>query len=380
MKPTILCVDDEIDNVEALERTFRRSYTVLTATSGIKALKLLEKHEVAVIISDQRMPQMKGVEFLQKSILSHPDTIRILLTGYSDMGSVVDAINTGEVYRYITKPWNIHDLQATVARAVERYQMKKELQQKTKALGTAYKKLQQLDEAKSQFMLLIHHELKTPLTTISSFLQLLTQSDLNQDQSLYCKKIQEGTHRLNELIVSVLEIMEVETGHVQPHFTQTLLKPLIEDLTTQVAPLAHKKEQTFDLHIPEVFIYADKIMLEKALKKLLQNAIAFGDSKTTVIVQAILKENQMVEISVVNQGPTLSQSIIDQILQPFVLNEDSMHHSKGLGLGLKFCQALLKCHNCQLQISSQNHTVKASFTLPIYVSQNAVNTQKNMSQ
>lgn len=366
MKPAILCVDDEIDNVEALERTFRKSYSVMTATSGPEALKILEKHEVAVIISDQRMPLMTGVEFLKKSIFLCPDTIRILLTGYSDINSVIEAINTGQVYRYITKPWDIHDLQSTVARAVERYQMHKELQQKTEDLKKAYENLKSLDKAKSQFMLLIHHELRTPLTIISNFLELLNQSHLNQDQSLYCEKIQSGANRLQELIFSVLEIMEAETGRIKPVKASICLKPLAEDLVKQMTLLAEKKSQVFQLNILEDLVYADQVIIEKVLRRLLHNAIEFADPNTTVIVQTTLKTSQSVEVAITNSGPTLSPEVIEHILKPFALNENSMHHSKGMGLGLNLCQALLKCHDSKLEIVSQNNTTQVSFILSKY--------------
>ena len=86
-KQTILCVDDEIDNVQALERIFRAKYTVLKATSGKEALQILDQHRgpVSLIITDQRMPEMTGVEFLSRTIETFPDTIRILLTGYTDI-------------------------------------------------------------------------------------------------------------------------------------------------------------------------------------------------------------------------------------------------------------------------------------------------------
>ena len=363
MKPTILCVDDEIDNVEVLERTFRTSYHVITATSGMEALKILEQKEVAVIISDQRMPQMTGVEFLQKSISLHPDTIRILLTGYSDINSVIDAINTGQVYRYITKPWDINDLKSTVARAVERFLMHKELQRKTEDLKKAYEELKTLDQAKSHFMLLIHHELRTPLTIILNFLELFMQSDLTSDQSLYCEKIQSGADRLNELIFSVLEIMEAETGQINPIKSSVHLKPLIENLILEVQELAKSKKQVFDLQVSEDFVNADQKVIKKVLKKLLQNAIQFAEPHGTITIQSTNKEDQNIEISITNSGPTLSQETIENILKPFTLNENSMNHSKGLGLGLSLCQSLLKCHGSHLQIISQNNTIKVSFIL-----------------
>ena len=111
---TILCVDDEVDNVEALERLFRKKYNVLKATSGKEALTLIKDQPVSLIISDQRMPQMTGVQFLEKSLKTHPDTMRILLTGYTDIDSVIAAINSGQVYRYINKPWDPIDLGKTV--------------------------------------------------------------------------------------------------------------------------------------------------------------------------------------------------------------------------------------------------------------------------
>ena len=358
----ILCVDDEIDNVEALERIFRKSYSVLTATSGSQALELLKEHEVAVIISDQRMPQMKGVEFLEKSIASHPDAIRILLTGYTDIQSVIEAINTGQVYRYINKPWEIHDLQSTVARAVERYHIQRELKQKKEDLEKAYQELKTLDEAKSHFMLLIHHELKTPLTTISSFMQLLNQSALDTEQALYCEKIKSGVTRLNELILSVLQIMEAETGRLKIFKREIELKPLLQDIVQQLKPLAEDKQQTFQICTDVPIVYADQSMLNKVLKKLLHNAVKFGNEATTITVGSYQKDKQ-VEISITNSAPELSQQVIEQILKPFVLNEDSMHHSQGLGLGLNFCQALLKRHGSELKISSQDNTVVARFLL-----------------
>ncbi len=106
-KPKMLVVDDEPDNLDLLYRTFRRDFSVLKADSGVRALELLaEEGEVAVIISDQRMPEMKGTEFLSKTLPQFPNTVRIILTGFTDIEDLVDAINSGQVYKYITKPWD----------------------------------------------------------------------------------------------------------------------------------------------------------------------------------------------------------------------------------------------------------------------------------
>ncbi|HEY9882300.1 MAG TPA: response regulator, partial [Thermosynechococcaceae cyanobacterium] len=105
-KAKMLVVDDEPDNLDLLYRTFRRDFQVLKAESGMRALELLASEgEVAVIISDQRMPEMKGTEFLSRTVPPFPDTMRIILTGFTDVEDLVEAINSGQVYKYITKPW-----------------------------------------------------------------------------------------------------------------------------------------------------------------------------------------------------------------------------------------------------------------------------------
>jgi putative two-component system response regulator len=118
----IMMVDDEPSNLRLLERLFRRDYQVLTAPSGEEALRLLEQHDVALLVTDQRMPGMTGIELLKRTAPTRPHMVRIVLTGYADMEALVEAINCGQVYRYVTKPWNNDDLRLTVARALEHYE------------------------------------------------------------------------------------------------------------------------------------------------------------------------------------------------------------------------------------------------------------------
>ncbi|WP_204139498.1 response regulator [Halomicronema sp. CCY15110] len=126
-KAKMLVVDDEPDNLDLLYRTFRRDFNVLRAESGHQALEVLaEQGEVAVIISDQRMPEMKGTEFLSKTVPEFPDTVRIILTGFTDVEDLVDAINAGQVYRYITKPWNPDELKLVVDQAANTYELLKQ--------------------------------------------------------------------------------------------------------------------------------------------------------------------------------------------------------------------------------------------------------------
>ncbi len=123
----LMVVDDEPDNLDLLYRTFRRDFTVFKADSAIAALAILDQEgEMAVIISDQRMPVMNGTEFLSKTVERFPETIRILLTGYTDVEDLVDAINSGQVFKYITKPWNPENLKSVVQQASETYDYTKQ--------------------------------------------------------------------------------------------------------------------------------------------------------------------------------------------------------------------------------------------------------------
>lgn len=123
-KPKLLVVDDEPDNLDLLYRTFYRQFRVLRAESGHAALEILEKQpDVAVIISDQRMPGMSGTEFLRQTAVQHPNIMRIILTGYTDVEDLVDAINQGKVFKYVTKPWEASELKNVVAQALETHQL-----------------------------------------------------------------------------------------------------------------------------------------------------------------------------------------------------------------------------------------------------------------
>jgi response regulator RpfG family c-di-GMP phosphodiesterase len=120
-KIDLLYVDDEENNLISFKATFRLKYNVLIASSADAAMKILETKTVQVIITDQRMPNITGIEFLEKIIEKYPEPIRILLTGYADMNAVIDAVNKGKIYHYLSKPWSEQELDETIIKAHEVY-------------------------------------------------------------------------------------------------------------------------------------------------------------------------------------------------------------------------------------------------------------------
>lgn len=157
MERTLLLVDDEENITSALTRLLRRDgYTILRANSGKAGLELLETNQVGVIISDQRMPEMTGTEFLTQVRALYPDTVRIVLSGYTELNSVTDAINRGAVYKFLTKPWEDELLRANVEEAFQRHEMKLENARLARELQLANDELILINQD-----LEIHVELKT---------------------------------------------------------------------------------------------------------------------------------------------------------------------------------------------------------------------------
>ncbi len=142
LEGVLLVIDDEEEVTKSLKRVFRKRYKVRTATSAEEGLDIMEDVAVHVVISDQRMPGMKGTEFFKKVIDRHPKAVRMILTGYSDLESVVDAINEGQVYRYITKPWEPDQLTAIVKDSFDRYRLQAENDRLMKELELANEMLE----------------------------------------------------------------------------------------------------------------------------------------------------------------------------------------------------------------------------------------------
>lgn len=144
----VLYVDDEINNLNSFKATFRRDFEVFTAISAKEGRKILDTNEIGVIITDHRMPVMTGIEFLESIINIYPDTIRILLTGFADINAVMDAINRGQVYKYIVKPWQNDELKMYISNAMEIYKLRRENKELAAKLKMALAELESIKSLK----------------------------------------------------------------------------------------------------------------------------------------------------------------------------------------------------------------------------------------
>ncbi len=148
----ILYVDDEYQNLISFKACFRKFYNVIIANSAREAIEILKNEEIHLIITDQRMPEMTGVEFLEEVLKNYPDTIRMILTGFSDMDSIITAINTGRVFRYVTKPWDENELKMTIDTALNLYKLQLENKELLSDLQNKVKEQNQLLELFQKFV------------------------------------------------------------------------------------------------------------------------------------------------------------------------------------------------------------------------------------
>ncbi|MDF3078420.1 MAG: response regulator [Sphingobacteriaceae bacterium] len=141
-KITVLYVDDEENNLISFKATFRMKYNVLTAISGDEALKILGSKPVEIIITDQRMPNMTGIEFLEQVLEKYPNPMRMLLTGYADMNAVIDAVNKGKIFHYMAKPWVEEELDKAIDKAYEAYMERENLKDENGKLAVSNDQLE----------------------------------------------------------------------------------------------------------------------------------------------------------------------------------------------------------------------------------------------
>lgn len=138
----VLYIDDETNNIISFKAAFRRTFNVYTAESAEEGRKILDTENIHVILSDQRMPKETGIEFFQSILTTHPEPMRVLITGYTDINAVIDAINVGQVYKYLTKPWIEQEVKTAILNSYEVFELRRQNKELTQKLIEANEKLE----------------------------------------------------------------------------------------------------------------------------------------------------------------------------------------------------------------------------------------------
>ncbi|WP_199121540.1 hybrid sensor histidine kinase/response regulator, partial [Pedobacter sp. ASV28] len=318
----VLYIDDEENNLQAFKASFRRQYEIYTAISAIEGLRILENVDIHVIIADQKMPNTTGVEFFKSISNTFPDPIRILLTGYTDIEALADAINHGDIYRYITKPWNDLELHNSIKNAYDAYRSKIDLRNKIT-------ELQKTNDELNRFIYSISHELRAPLVSVIGIINLVKMEGLYQSSGEYWGLIETCSNKLDYYIQKTLQYYK-NSKNLLDH-TEINFKELIQDLIDLYSYA--DKDTPFNVNIKQDVVFVgDMFRIEVILGNLISNAIKYqksGEPNKTVNIDVEVRDYEAL-ININDNGMGILKEHLEKIFMQFF--KSKTHHGSGLGL------------------------------------------------
>lgn len=347
----ILLVDDEPKLLSALRRQLVRKFDVVTAESGAEALsKIEELGPFSVVVSDMRMPEMDGVEFLHEVRAREPEITRIMLTGNADQETAMEAVNRGSIYRFLRKPCAGHVLSASIEDGIQEYQRKREFE--------AFKA--KPDESRQVLVgLFAHmsHELRTPLNHILGFAQLLEHVGAGDEQCReYASHIQRSGADLLGILTNILVLGETKYGDVQLSRSPLSLNKLIGDCRDHVESLGAEKKVSFETivapHFPDLFVEPEAFM--HILVNLLSNAVKFNKADGAIRLRVGFDAAGNPQIEISDTGIGIAPEHLSQVVEPFG-SADEVHSRSydGVGIGLPLAKTLTELHGGTLLVDSE---------------------------
>ena len=325
IKTPILYIDDELNNLNSFRANFGQEFDVYLAQNTVDALNIMNNNEIYVVVSDQRMPKETGVEFFEKLVETNPNPVRILLTGYSDITAVIDAVNKGQIYRYVEKPWDFETLRLAIRRGSELYSTRNELKEKNERLEKA------LDEI-DLFIYSISHDLRAPITSILSVLNLV-EMELDKDESSheYFKMIREMTHKLEGFSRQLVNYYKIT--HNDLDSTEIDWESFIGKLVGSSVLDCQMDENAVMIEVEQSGkFYGHPIKLEIILSNLITNAVKYScernDPKVTITINGDVEGAQ---ISITDNGIGIQA---DKIKDVFNMFYRATQKSNGSGMGL----------------------------------------------
>ena len=371
-KFSILYVDDEESNLKGFKSIYFTEYTIYTATSGQEALQILANHEVHIIITDQKMPGMTGVQFLCNTLSKYPEPIRIILTGYSDIEVLMRAINECGIFRYLTKPWNEAEMNLTINQALDTYSLRKEnnelVRMLTEANATLEEKVKVRTQKIEELISTVAHDLRSPLNQIRALISLIQMEfpDLDSAQKNYNDLILQAANRLKLMINRILDLNAIEYRDINVKLERVNLKEILTDAANQISELCNEKKLKISvsaLH-DDAFIRVDTGYLVQALENLLSNAIKFSPPHKNIFIETEANHNT-IKIIVRDEGPGLTEDDMRMIFQKYQqLSAKPSSGEDSSGLGLYLSKKYIETMNGKIWCESK-HGNGASFIIEV---------------
>lgn len=324
-KIIVLYIDDEINNLNSFKATFRFDYTILLAQNVEEALNHLNTNNVQIILSDQRMPTITGVEFFEQIRESHPNAIRLLITGFSDIESVIDSINRGHIFRYIKKPWVELDVKSAIEEAYKFYLATSLLDEKNISLQKAYNEL-------NKFAYSVAHDLKGPLVSVMGALTIVAQKDDPKERSELLDMIQASLQKLQGFVDSMFDYYRLNQGELQ--IEEINLEELAQHYSSIYALEGKLKGIDFSITTNQTRPFrSDLSKLKIILNNLIENAFKYqrtaNEGKFVKVTLTVTSE--MAEMTVADNGIGIEEKYQHSIFDMFYR---ATTHAPGSGFGL----------------------------------------------
>ncbi|MFZ6012294.1 MAG: ATP-binding protein [Bacteroidota bacterium] len=365
-KPQLLYIDDEPSNLLVFKSVFRNDYDVMVAESAKEGLEVLKGNPgIQLIITDQRMPEMTGVEFLEVVVSEFPDPMRIVLTGYSDINDIIKAINFGKIYHYVTKPWDKTLLKVVIDKALEHYSLRKENSQLVQTLGDKNRSLKGAIDELEMFLYRSSHDLKGPISTQLGLIYLSKIETSLQKINLYIEKMEESVKKMDS---TLSKLAKLNIGNLD-HFyrEQVSVKALVDEvLRNSQEEIDNRMLKVFlpddfdDLNLftnPELF----KIIIESVIENAILYSRENGNQESYIKINSWKKDDWFF-ITVEDNGHGIQSAVKTRIFDPFFRGNEN---SKGNGLGLYIAKKAVEKLKGEIDVMSEsNHGTTFVIRLP----------------
>jgi two-component system sensor histidine kinase/response regulator len=343
-KIKVLYVDDEEQNLIAFRANFRKEYEVYTANNATVALELLERNPVHIIISDQRMPNITGVEFLEKTVNLYPDASRLLITGQSDIEVVIDAINRGQISKFIQKPWDWEKLSIAIDNCATLYKSRVELKIKNQ-------ELQKINEELNKFVYSVSHDLRSPLTSILGVVNLTRLLPELSVAGTYFDMIEGRVVKLDNFIKKLIDYYKnARSEEVSDEIDFKIMITSVWDTLKNQKPDIH-----FNLSCQqEIPFIGDVFRQEIIFENLISNAIKYQNPSAHsqhINISVDVNEEQA-RIILSDNGIGIDGKYLDNIFHLFFRTEDSLH-TEGTGIGLYIVKEAIEKMNGKITVTSK---------------------------